>query len=59
MIKKLTKKSVQEQLLQQEILAEGKNKPKYSGTMSSTRNGRWLKVIRTMFFTHNDMFYLQ
>uniref|UniRef100_A0A2H1WHD4 SFRICE_012981 n=1 Tax=Spodoptera frugiperda TaxID=7108 RepID=A0A2H1WHD4_SPOFR len=38
----LNKETVHEHLLQKEKLLESKTKAKYSGNMSTTRNGRWL-----------------
>lgn len=46
MIKHLNKETVHEHLLQKEKLLESKTKAKYSGNMSTTRNGRWLSQVR-------------
>lgn len=48
MLKHLNKNTVHEHLLQQEKLLESKTKPRYSGNMSATRNGRWLTQVRFM-----------
>lgn len=46
MIKNLNKNTVHEHLLKKEKLLELKTKPKYSDSMSTTRNGRWLSQVR-------------